>query len=290
MLFRILLFLLTISACAAHAAGARHGALFRVSQGEQVGFLFGTVHVGRPAFAQLDPAIEAALAASRTLVLELDPRRQDGFADALARHASYPAGDSIRRHLDPGTMRALEAALARRGLALDQVAHFKPWLVANLLVGLELHEQGFERPYGLESVLLARAQARGVRVAELESAASQLAMFDSMGDAAAQRYLKETLEGMAAADARALMHAWMAADARALDALHARLTSGDSAIADFTRRLLLGQRNAAMTDSIERILRDPGGCFIGVGVLHLLGAQGLPQLLAQRGYKVERIY
>jgi uncharacterized protein YbaP (TraB family) len=30
--------------------------------------------------------------------------------------------------------------------------------------------------------------------------------------------------------------------------------------------------------------------FIGVGLLHLLGANGLPELLAQRGYLVERVY
>jgi uncharacterized protein len=260
-----------------------------VTASERTAYLFGTVHVGRPSFRSLAPEVAAALAASRTLVLELDTRREGGFADALARHGRYPEGRALTTELAPETLRLLEGALARHGLRLDQVASLKPWLVANLLVGLELHGDGFERPYGLEAVLLAQA-GEGVAVTELESAESQLAMFDSMGADAAERYLKETLEGLAVADARELMQAWMTADASRLDALHRRLTSGSSSVADFTRRLLLGQRNPVMADGIEKVLRSADTSFVGVGVLHLLGAEGLPQLLAQRGYKVERIY
>jgi uncharacterized protein YbaP (TraB family) len=289
MLFRIFILLLSVFPLAVGAAG-RHGALFRVAEGDRVAYLFGTVHVGRSSFYPLAPEVASALAASRTLVLELDTRQADGFGEALRLYGSYPTGQSIRSALDKRTLHQLEAALSRRGLVLDQVAHLKPWLIANLLVGLELHHEGFERPFGAEYFLLAQAEQCGQTVAELESAAAQLAMFDSMGAELAVRYLQESLDGLAANDARALMAAWIAADASALDALYQRLTSGDSANAEFTRRLLLGKRNPEMANGIEKILRTPGTSFVGVGVLHLLGAEGLPQLLAQRGYKVERVY
>jgi uncharacterized protein YbaP (TraB family) len=45
-----------------------------------------------------------------------------------------------------------------------------------------------------------------------------------------------------------------------------------------------------MADHIERLMREDSVTFVGVGLLHLLGANGLPQLLAQRGYLVERVY
>jgi uncharacterized protein YbaP (TraB family) len=37
-------------------------------------------------------------------------------------------------------------------------------------------------------------------------------------------------------------------------------------------------------------MRSSSVTFIGVGLLHLLGANGLPRLLEHRGYLVERVY
>jgi uncharacterized protein YbaP (TraB family) len=45
-----------------------------------------------------------------------------------------------------------------------------------------------------------------------------------------------------------------------------------------------------MAAAIEHIMHDTPVSFVGVGLLHLLGKQGLPQLLRQRGYQVERVY
>ncbi|MNY64023.1 TraB family protein [compost metagenome] len=55
-------------------------------------------------------------------------------------------------------------------------------------------------------------------------------------------------------------------------------------------RTLLGKRNPEMAASIENIMKADQTAFVGVGLLHLLGAQGVPELLRQRGYQVEQIY
>jgi uncharacterized protein YbaP (TraB family) len=56
------------------------------------------------------------------------------------------------------------------------------------------------------------------------------------------------------------------------------------------QRTLLGKRNPEMASSIERILQQDQVAFVGVGLLHLVGDNGLPQLLRQRGYDVEQVY
>jgi uncharacterized protein YbaP (TraB family) len=55
-------------------------------------------------------------------------------------------------------------------------------------------------------------------------------------------------------------------------------------------RTLLGKRNPEMAASIENIMKADRTAFVGVGLLHLLGEQGVPELLRQRGYQVEQIY
>jgi uncharacterized protein len=79
-------------------------------------------------------------------------------------------------------------------------------------------------------------------------------------------------------------------NARALDVALQESTAGPGVAAAFTRRVLLGRRNPDMANQIERLMREDSVTFVGVGLLHLRGASGLPQLLAQRGYLVERVY
>jgi uncharacterized protein YbaP (TraB family) len=55
-------------------------------------------------------------------------------------------------------------------------------------------------------------------------------------------------------------------------------------------RTLLGKRNPEMAASIESIMKADRTAFVGVGLLHLLGEQGVPELLRQRGYQVEQVY
>jgi uncharacterized protein YbaP (TraB family) len=52
-------------------------------------------------------------------------------------------------------------------------------------------------------------------------------------------------------------------------------------------RRLIGDRNSSLADSIASMLDSGGTVFAAVGSLHMVGAAGLPTLLAQRGYQIE---
>jgi uncharacterized protein YbaP (TraB family) len=275
-------------------AAPRQGGLYRISGKGRVAYLFGTVHVGAASLYPLAPEVARALARASRVVVELDVRADGDFVRAVNKHGRYRAGDDVRHHLTPDTLARLTDALHEDGIRLAGVASLKPWLLANVLVGLELERNGLHRSQGVEQVLLASAQRRGAPVAELESADYQLALYDTMDDIQAERYLRDCLrdlaDGSALRRARAIIAAWQSGDAQALDALLADATGGGTAVADFTRRILLGRRNPEMAWHIEKIMHDNSVTFIGVGLLHLLGANGLPRLLEQRGYLVERVY
>ena len=282
------------AAKAGHAGSPSQGALFRITRGGEMAYLFGTIHVGATSFYPLAPQVSSALAGAGRLVLELDTRANGAFELAVRKHASYPAGDHIRNHITPDTLRRLTAALHAVGIPLSSVAHLKPWMLANTLVGLELARSGFARAHGNESFLLNAMQARGAEVAELESAGYQLSLFDTLGDTGAEAYLRETLDdlssGVSMKKSKAVIDAWISGDAAALDALMADTVGAGTVTSDFTRRTLLDRRNPEMAQRIEHIMKDGKVSFVGVGLLHLLGANGLPQLLSQRGYQVERMH
>jgi uncharacterized protein YbaP (TraB family) len=279
-------------ALTAHA-GAGQGVLYKVTRGASTAYLFGTVHVGTPAFSPLTPEVRQALGQSHELVLELDTRAADAFTQAVLAHGSYAKGEQISNFVAPATMQRLTAALHAVGMTVASVAHLKPWLIANILMGLELQRSGFERAQGNESVLLEYAQAHGTAVTELESADYQLALFDTLGAAQAESYLLESLaalaDGSALRKARATIAAWASGHSAALDALMADAVDGDGVVTAFTRDVLLARRNPDMAARIAHIMEGGKTAFVGVGLLHLLGADGLPRLLSQRGYLVERL-
>jgi hypothetical protein len=276
------------------ADAKRQSVLYKVSQGGNAIYLFGTVHVGTSSFYPFAPEVRQALSEASELVLELDTRSSKAFATAVLQHGSYAHGEHIKDFVAAATMARLTEALHAIGITVASVAHLKPWLIANILMGLELQRSGFERSQGNEFVLLQEAQARGTTVTELESADYQLGLFDTLSPAQSERYLLESLsalsDGTSLRKAKSTIDAWSSGDIQALDALLPDAVSGDSVTADFTREVLLGKRNPAMVERIDQLMHEKRAAFVGVGLLHMLGSEGLPRLLAQRGYQVERMY
>ncbi|TWI65371.1 hypothetical protein IP91_02779 [Pseudoduganella lurida] len=276
------------------AAVPKRGALYRVTHEGRTSYLFGTVHVGKQGFFPLEPEVTRALADSSALVLELDTRVAEPFQQALTKYGYYPAGDSIVNHLSPAALALLEKALAKANLPLRSVETYRPWLVANILVGGEIERSGYHRSNGVEGFLLSAAVQQKKPVRELETAEYQLSLFSSLDDAQQERYLLENLDDLASGRAlqksAGLIDAWSNADAGRITALARELTAGDSVSATFMDRTLLGKRNPEMTAHIEAIMRSDQVAFVGIGLLHLVGDKGIPELLRQRGYDVQKVY
>ncbi len=272
----------------------RRGALYRVRHDGKTSYLFGTVHVGKQAFYPLEPQVTQALNESTSLVLELDIRADAAFQQALARYARYAPGDSVRNHVSAETLAQLDTALNKAGMSLAGMEHFKPWLLANVLVGAEIERQGYRRSNGVEQYLLSTAVQQRKPLRELESADYQLSLFDTLDDAQQEAYLRENLaelaSGVSLTKTANLLDAWSRADARGIWASWKTLTSGETVSAAFMERTLLGKRNPEMAASIEAIMRQDQVAFVGVGLLHLVGDHSVPQLLRERGYQVEQLY
>lgn len=268
------------------------GALYRVRHKGNTTYLYGTIHVGTAAFAPLGAEVRTALAQARTLVLELDVRNEAPLQGALQKHGLYADNDGLAQHVSADTLDRLGTVLGDFGMPLSAVSRMKPWLVANLLTGLDLDRHGYRRQHGAEYALLAAAGGKAVQA--LETAEYQLSLFDSMSSTMQEDYLRETLaalgDGNAMKKARALIDAWAAADRIELDRLWQESLAEQSPITKFTHRVLLDQRNPEMARKVEVLLQEDGSSFVGVGLLHLIGETGLPALLRQRGYQVEQVY
>jgi uncharacterized protein YbaP (TraB family) len=138
------------------------------------------------------------------------------------------------------------------------------------------------------------AREHSVRIVELESLGGQLAMLDRLPVPAQWSFLDECLasnaSGAQASEARAVVDAWGSADQAGLDALAQGMQADNSVGGKFTREVLIDGRNVTLADKINALLKADDKVVAGIGVLHLLGQHGVPELLRERGVSVERVY
>lgn len=270
------------------------GLFYEVSKDTQKAYLFGTIHLGRPDFYPLDLATTRALVQASELVIEADPRKTEGLEAALARYALLPEGQALDALLPPALGKRLRARMDAQDLPPDALQPLKPWMAAmTLVVGL-IHELGYDPELSTEHYLLALAEQLGKPVAELEGAVEQLTLFDAVPEADQIVFLEETLAGLergeGGPDLAAMIAAWLATDGEALHALGQKSMHDSPRSAAWLEAALVTERNARMAERVERLMTGGSTPFVAVGALHLTGDDGLPALLAARGYRVTNLY
>lgn len=272
------------------------GALFRVEQGGHVAWLFGTIHVGARSFYPLEPRLMTALREASVLALEVDPLGpQDEIARAVRAHGMYQNGRGPASAELPAAYRPrLDRLLRQYGIGTAMVAPMKPWMIASLLAVREFEAQGYQAELAVDAWLAQQAHERGLKVVELESVAGQMALFGRMPPAEQALFLRESIDAIEdkeqAADARAILQAWMQADQPALERIAAQTAADTTYSGRFVSQVLLAGRNPALADGIVKLLKTERRSVAAIGVLHLVGTGSVPELLRGRGLRVERIY
>jgi uncharacterized protein YbaP (TraB family) len=272
-----------------------HGALFKVEQGGHTLYLFGTIHVGAPDFYPLEPRVAEVIAKAPVLALEIDPLGdQQQLARAVQRHGMVMRGGPAGPALSASWRLRLDRLLKQYGIEAETVAAMKPWLLASLLTVSEFSAQGYDASLAVDGYLSKQAHARGQKIVELESADSQMALFDKMSAADQLKFLEEAIAGIEdkeqANQAREIADAWRKADIAALDALAAKAAKDDSFSGRFVQKVLLDGRNPTLADGMVKLMARENNSLAAIGILHLVGNGSVPELLRKRGLKVERIY
>jgi uncharacterized protein YbaP (TraB family) len=275
-------------------AAVERGALFKMTSNGHTMHLFGTIHVGVSQFYPLEPGITAALAGASTLALELDPEQpQAEMTRSVLAHGMLPKDDTGYARLAPAKRAQLERLMRKSGLDPDRARGFKPALLASMLSLSEYERLGYRADLAADRFLARLARSGNARVVELESLDAQLALLDRLRDDQ-WRFLDEVVSAIESGaqqnDARVVVDAWGSADRNALDALWARIAADTSVSGRFSREVLLDGRNGALADKLAQLLANEEKTVAAIGVLHLLGKNGVPELLRGRGIEVERVY
>ncbi|HRD98592.1 MAG TPA: TraB/GumN family protein, partial [Rubrivivax sp.] len=275
----------TAAAQALKAAPRDRGMLWRATRGGRSSYLFGTLHVGKPEWRRLGPQTSAALRESDVLALEIDAQ-DPGLSEAMAQ-------PQAARPLPADLAQRLQQALQRACVPAESMTGLHPVWQVSLLTLLEARWLGMDPAYAQEHLLAAQARSRGMPVVSLETVATQTQALIPQGEDQSDQLLEQSLQQLQDESGRRVLHrlarAWEAGDLAALEDYEAWCECGADATERTFMRRLNDERNPRLADGIEARHAQGQRVFAAVGALHMTGPAGLPRLLRERGFRLERV-
>ena len=272
----------------AAASRARdRGLLWRITRDGRSAYLYGSIHLGKLDWAFPGPQVRAALTATDTLALEIDV----GDPQMLAR--LKPPTDRTVPTLAPALRERLGRQSDAACIPREALAALHPVMQAVTLTVLAARWQGLDPGYAQEFVLSGFARAGQRQVVSLESPELQMALLIPREAAAAERMVEQIVEQLEQGKAQRVMSrladAWERGD---LDEIGNYEGWCDCVATEDDRaqmKRLNDDRNPALADAIDALHREGKKVFAAVGSLHMTGPKGLPLLMQQRGFTVERV-
>ena len=260
------------------------GALWRFEKDGRHGYLYGSVHVGKLEWAIPGTVVARALREAETIAVEvrvLDPAFQETMS------AAQKPGE--RPVLSPALLARLRKQAEKVCAPWEKLEAMPPMMILTTLAVLEARWDGLYADYAVEIVLEGLGKAAGKAIVALETAAIQRTALMGGAPADQAREIEAAIASMEDGTTRkelaATANAWATGD---LDALMRPFSGLKPAERVMVERLVFG-RNAGLAARIDELHQRGRRLFATAGIMHMIGDQALPKLLAARGYKVERL-
>jgi uncharacterized protein YbaP (TraB family) len=253
-------------------------------------YLLGSVHLLREQDHPLPRVIDDVYDDAETLYMELDMDDLDPLLmqATINRLGMLDEGTSLREVMGEELYAEAVAVAAELEIPLEMLERTEPWLAAITVEQLVLSRIGFNPSYGVEMHLLKKATTDGKTILGFESVEQQLGYLDGLSLEAQRYLLMQTLaESTTIREVMDdLILAWRSGDIGYLEQTLLEDVSGDLELYD----TIVANRNRLWLDTIDELLERSEDYLVVVGALHLVGEDGVPQLLQQRGVKITQMH
>jgi len=280
--------IVAVVACLQVEAAAK-SFIWKATGRQGVVYLVGSVHLLTASYYPLDPVFEDHFKSADLLVEELDMGEMLAPTSQMAmlNRGLMPVGQTLDKVVSAETLQAVEKKLAELGMPAPPMKQFKPWMLALTLQALQWQKAGFDADLGLDKHFYDLAKRDGKQVQGLETLNYQISRFDDMPADLQDRMLAETLKELESteADFVRMADAWKRGDLAQIESL----VLDDLKTEPRIYQRLLVERNQIWLPKIEALFSRPRPTFVVVGAAHLMGADGLLQMLKAKGYTVEQL-
>ncbi len=272
-----------------HLTALAESSVWKVEAKTSAIYLGGTIHILRSVDYPLPAEYEQAYQASSEIYFEtdIDKMKLPEVQQKLLSAALAAPGRQLPDLLTKTTYRQLAEVSKSRGLDVTALSQFKVGMAVITLQVMEFMRLGFSSE-GVDGYYNNKAKADNIPTNQLESIEDQINVLSKLGDGWEEEFMKASLRDINKMESifSDMVKAWRTGDQDSLEKLVIDETKRDYPKA-YTN--LLVNRNKAWLPQIEKLIQSPGTEFVLVGVGHMLGEEGLLNLLKQRGYKITQL-
>jgi len=265
-------------------------AMWVVKDKDSTIYLLGTVHILKPETKWRTPRIDAAIAESKELWLELpgltDEEMMAVMMPLVAQHGLSP-GKPLSSRLTPEEFKSLQDAAKLAGLPMEMLSIARPWFAAVGISTSAITRAGYDPKSGVEEKLKAIFGERSIKAKGLETVEQQMKVFTSMTEEEEMAFLRATLQDydQAPVELDRMVADWAEGD---LTDLGRMMVDEVKAVSPALYDELLTRRNANWAVQIEEMLKGSGTLLIAVGAGHLIGPDSVQVQLEARGIEAKR--
>ncbi len=275
--------------------------LYKVTDSEgHVIYLFGSIHVATEDMYPLPTYVLDAYDACDALAVECDvvsAEKDMGLAMEMAKSMVLTDGTKISDYISEEIYEKSVEILKENKTYYGALDMYKPVMWYSLISTLAMEKAGADSSLGIDRYFLNDAIDQDKPILEVESVEEQYALLSGMSMELQALLLEETVAyyGMPQYNLtiRAMCNAWAEGDEEGLLTMVSSDTAGlppeQAALINEFNETLEGQRNVNMAQFARDSLAEGGSIFIVVGAAHVLGEDGMANVLAQEGYTVERV-
>ncbi|MDD1612702.1 MAG: TraB/GumN family protein [Methylococcaceae bacterium] len=284
------LFLLLLC-CTRASAEPPKPLLWQVSDEDNSVYLLGSFHMLKAEDYPLAAAVNQAFDDAGKVYFEVSPDELNNpeSIQAMLKAGSIVDGGTLENSVTADTWSRLQQYCQTNHLAIEPFQSMKPWMAALTIANFEIVKAGFLPDLGLDKHYMQMANLARKETVGLETLNQQLSVFEQMDQKEQELFLNQTLKDIQdPAQLHQLHKSWRGGDAEGL----LKLLRHDAVneVPEFYRRLN-SDRNRIWLTQISAFLREnsTGNALVVVGSLHLLGADGLVELLKNQGFRVVRL-
>jgi uncharacterized protein len=262
--------------------------LWRVNSDQNRLYILGSIHLLKKETYPLKKSIEDAFEQTKKLVLEIDlsSANSQKIQQLMLQKSISTDGTMLHQSVSDETYQAVAKRAKELDIDIRVLSPFKPWVIAMTMAAIKLQQLGFDPSLGVDRHLAERAKQTDKPTAGLETAEFQLDLFDRFSAKEQELLLRQSMDEMdhVERNVTAIVQAWKSGD---VGAVERHLLVGMRDYPEIHRKVI-DERNQRWLPQIENLLSGGENALIVVGAAHLVGKNGIIELLKDRGYRVEQ--
>jgi uncharacterized protein YbaP (TraB family) len=265
--------------------------LWQIQTDKGNSYLLGSIHLLKKEHYPLRDVIEKAFTESDVLVVEADitgPNAAEMSMKVLQK-GMYQGEETLKDNLSEKTYLVVKDKMKAMGMDIEGFKKFKPWMVAMMILNQQLLKLGFDPNYGIDMYFLKKAAGQK-EIRELEGIEFQLNLFESFSKEEMDKFLLSTvLEAeQTEKEIDKMFNAWLSGEADTMERLLTENIDKYPELKGLYKKIN-DDRNVGMAEKVSNLIGEGKKCFVVVGAIHMVGKQGLVQLLKDKGYSITQL-